>query len=170
MCLTDSANSSSKRVIGRATAQSPQPACHPIPKAFAGTGNEVCPSSHSDLTCDQALNTAILSHSSLGIPQPAQALNFMRWLLPAQFQTLSPEVTVPSINIYPGATTAPTSFTISFMFSGLAQLLTPVVQQSLFSSQPVSNTSALPDSECNLEPSCKDSQASTIQPILAHLH
>lgn len=32
MCLTDSANSSSKGVIGRATSQPPQPACHPIPK------------------------------------------------------------------------------------------------------------------------------------------
>lgn len=91
MSLTDSANSSSKRVIGRGTAQSPQPVCHPIPKAFAATGNEVCPSSHSDLTCDQAWNTATFLHSSLGIPQPGQALNFMRWLLPAQFQSLSPQ-------------------------------------------------------------------------------
>lgn len=41
MCLTDSANSSSKGVTGRATAQPPQPACHPTPNAFAGASNSL---------------------------------------------------------------------------------------------------------------------------------
>lgn len=83
------------------------------------------------------------------------ALKFVRWLLPIQLQNLS------SMNMYPGTTTiTPTLFTAFIIFSSLAQLLTLVLHQTLFSFQPGFSTSALSNKNCNLKSSCKDSKAS----------
>lgn len=172
--VSESANLNSKQVIQHSSRPNPNlstatsacltvakstwPAHHPIPKAFAGTSNEGCSSTHSVLPHDQNWNIAVFLTWKLS---QVMALKFPRWLLPAQLQNLSTHMLECLALTSPITTTAPTLFTVLIIFSSLAQLLTLVLHQSLFSFQRGFSTSALSNKNCNLKASYKDSKAPT---------